>query len=192
MIVLIDVDGVIAQFYQSMLRHVSEIATIRYPNNKKLNKSIKYQDIKLYWCYDQMPKEHVSIAREVTSQDSFWRTLPEIPEAVEAINKLHEQHSILFATHPTVSCPTWTTARRTWLQMRFPWVTSDSLIITAAKKYIDGDILIEDAAHNLDAWLEERTSRNPSRKYQGFLFTAPYNRNRKQYGWQEILENILK
>lgn len=191
MIILVDVDGVVAQFYQSMLKHVSRIAAVRFYGNEKLANSLRYSDVTTYWCYDQMPEEHVRIAKEVTSQDGFWQNLPEVPLAVEAINKLHKQHTVIFVTHPTTTCPTWAAARLQWLQRRFPWVTPDSLIVTAAKQYVDGDVLIEDAAHNLESWLNERYLRNPNRDYKGFLFYAPYNRHKKvQYGWQGILKAL--
>ena len=193
MIVLVDVDGVVAQFYQSMLLHTSKIASVRFANDAKLKEVIKYTDIFTYWCYNQMPEEHVQIANEVTSQDSFWRNLPEIPYAIEALNKLYDKHTIIFVTSPTERCSTWASARLAWLQEKFPWVTSDSLIITHAKSYIDGDVLIEDSADNLRKWNNQRIVRNNTcHQPQGFLFYAPYNKkeNLPQYGWQGILSKL--
>jgi 5'(3')-deoxyribonucleotidase len=191
MIILIDVDGVIADFYGSLLEHVNLIVENEYPDKKARPKIPKFDVLTDYWCEKQFPPELQEISTDIVSQSSFWAGLQEIPGSINAINRIYEAgHTIKFVTSPTLACDTWLNIRLDWLQDRFGWATKEDLIVCSCKEYIDGDIFIDDYKKNIDAWENLGWRRNRGLAQEAVLFTAPYNKCHLTADWGDILKAL--
>ena len=103
--------------------------------------------------------------------ESFWENLDFTPEGADIIN--------LLAPHkPTIlTAPPWTGAsgKQKWIQKNLPeYFDHGRYLIGPGKDAVahPGAILIDDADHNIDAWV--------AKGGQGILVPRPWNRNRNQ------------
>lgn len=96
--------------------------------------------------------------------EELWQNVMPLPGAEEYLKKMiHDGHdiAILTASHPDTI----------HLKMKifnryFSFIPWKNVIIASRKQLVRGDILIDDAPHNLVCG-----------EYAGILFTAPHNRN---------------
>lgn len=194
-IILIDVDGVIADFYGHMLSLLKAEARTIFSKGDKLRKTLKKENIKDYWAQGQLPAQHQKIIQKLVARSDFWASIPEIPDAVSSINALKEAGAkIKFVTSPTLICRDWERTRLEWLQKRFDWVNIDDLIVCSCKEYIDGDIFIDDYREHVDKWNERKFHRaceymEEAPFFNGYLFEAPYNE--KGLSWKKILGELI-
>ncbi|MBP5462729.1 MAG: hypothetical protein J6Y20_11505 [Lachnospiraceae bacterium] len=95
----------------------------------------------------------------------MWKRVQPLPGAVEYVKKLIEDgHKVLIVTashQNTVGIKL-----NHVLFKYFPFFTYKDVIVTTQKQLISGDILIDDAPHNLEGG-----------KYHGILVSAPHNRS---------------
>lgn len=93
--------------------------------------------------------------------ETLYRNLPVIEGAQEGMRQLASIGDVFVVT----ACPIWKNgdniykAKADWLDEHFPWVGSKKMVIAHDKHVIDGDVLIDDAMHNVDPFLEERPNR---------------------------------
>lgn len=141
-------------------------------------------------------------ACEILQDPAWWETLPPDSAAQKTIPLLRRYREVLFVTAPWHGCSTWGSVRRAWLKKHFK-ADRDQVLIGAAKKHINGSILIEDHPRTLVDW----------KKAQGRKFTDCYfvhdhhNRSnteglsatewtyldeRRYVGWVEIREDLTK
>lgn len=95
--------------------------------------------------------------------ERFWEGVKPKEGAVEGVEKLLDDGHEVFvvtAAHPN----TISTKLNKCLFKYFPCITRDEVIVTSHKQMIVGDVLIDDAPHNLIGG-----------KYIGILFGAPHN-----------------
>lgn len=98
----------------------------------------------------------------------FCQELPWYPNAKEVIRRLlRAGHEVAFCTSMFADSPTWAYDRQVWCRRSFPDV---SVIFCSKKTWIRGDILIDDALHNVRPWLLE------GRK--AYLIDRPWSRGR--------------
>lgn len=191
--ILVDVDGVLANFYPAMLMVLRNNIEKNYPYEKiLLNMIPKYDDIREYWIENRLKQEHVSAIKKELTKSSFWRNLPEIEDAIWGVNKLKEMgYDILFVSTPTIECRDWERVRLEWLQNKFEWVTKKHLLPVFSKEYVDGDMMIDDYQGNVSKWLKMRKYRGRKNPI-GIVFKAPYNRDlgSKQMTWADIIDSL--
>jgi len=97
--------------------------------------------------------------------NAFWASLETRPYSVEYLHKLiSDGHdvSIVTATHVYQTIP----AKMDWLFRHYPYLSWDNIILAKKKQRIRGDVLIDDAIHNLEGG-----------SYIKLLHDSPYNRN---------------
>lgn len=81
-------------------------------------------------------------------------SLEPLDGSVRHVNKLRDDgHQVVFVT-AVAKAEQNSNARVQWIQKYFPWATTKDVIITSAKYLIKGDVLIDDAPHNLAAYHE--------------------------------------
>jgi len=157
--ILLDVDGVVADFTKGV-----EDAT-----NHKFSK----EDLKVWDILDKLDPEKKEHALEVLTEPEFWRNLPIIDGAQEVVNSWDSLgHDITWVTSPWVSCESWESARRDWLDMHFGLGTKGHHYIpTSSKGKIVGDVFIDDKPKNVTEWM----AAHPQGK--AFIFDAPHNQS---------------
>jgi 5'(3')-deoxyribonucleotidase len=163
-VVLLDVDGVLADFEQQLCNRLrSELgwATAKSIINKiQQRTSWDFKDIltsaenKIVWALLAEP---------------FAGDMPLIEGAKNLVSALTAYgHEILCVSSPWISNPTWEHDRRYWLKKHFG-IGHRQFISTSVKHHVDGDVLIDDKPSHVETWTATRGK-------QGLLFGQPYSR----------------
>lgn len=120
--------------------------------------------------------------------EMLWTKVKPLPGAVKYIKKLiNEGHKIIVVT--AASAESVQMKLENVLFKYFPFLTMDDVIVATQKWLIRGDVMVDDAPHNLKNFFGE-----------AILFTAPHNRNfdDRMYGmtrvnnWDEAYKTIQK
>lgn len=121
-------------------------------------------------------------------EDDFWETVKPMDGAAEVLEwAMGEGHNIYIVTASTYH--TIKSKMDNLLFRHFPFISWKQVIIAHNKQMIRGDMLIDDAPHNLE-----------NGHYVKVLMTAPHNRNYdaasnhmiRVYNWVEVKKCIVK
>lgn len=132
--------------------------------NYRFNENVKWKDISEW----DMAKFFPTLTRkQVYSpiyEDGFWDSITSMPGAEDFINSIiadgHEIYIVTATNYQTCG------AKIKKLLEMFPMLNWENFIITSNKQMVNGDILIDDAPHNLIGG-----------SYQKVLFDRPHNHN---------------
>lgn len=116
---------------------------------------------------------------DILREPGFFRDLPLVPGAREVIWRLHRRgHEIVWVTH----AEEWNFADKlAWVEEHFPFVPRVNFVATLRKELVEGDVLLDDAPHVIEAALRA-----------GRMVVAmdyPYNRHLpcpRVSGWYEF------
>ena len=163
--ILIDVDGVVADFKAAVLDELQLEDT--HPED---------------WDFiDKLKPEDKEEADALLEDLEFWGGLPLVDGAKKAIRYLRAfGHEIVWVTSPWSSCIGWETARRSWIKKNFG---SDDVVVTSSKHHIDGDVFIDDKPENVEAWKKA----HPNKK--AFIYDQTYNRDYSgapRFDWSKV------
>jgi 5'(3')-deoxyribonucleotidase len=158
----LDVDGVVCNF-------ITNIVDI---NNQFFSKK-SYEDIvdfDLSKCFGVA--EYKKILQTFIERDSCL-DLPLYPGALYMYNELRTIGEVIFVTAPLYSYPNWCEQRFAWLKKNFS-ADKEHVIFTSNKNIADVDVLVDDAAHNLERWKKKnkpsiKISRPWNKHYQHVL-----------------------
>ena len=175
MIILLDLDGVVADLVPTLLEQYNYLTSENVPLSAiKSNKTAKHVG-------------DAFLCRRLLESVGFIRSLPPVDGAIEAIDRLHHDgHDIVFVSNGT-NCPTSGHEKRDWLKFHFSkvWTGYVPLILTSDKWRVRGDVLLDDDPKNLDAARLHPT--------KGLIFHATYNADvvldgiERIYGWDHFL-----
>lgn len=179
MVILLDVDGVLADFVGDFLRVANRISGESYAPE-----DVKEWDLSV--LYPEVFRKQIF---EAMNEEGFCRYLPKLPGSEEAVKMLRELGKVYAVTAPWVSSKTWCWERTNWLMRHFDFAAEDVLHVTK-KHLIQGDVLIDDRDVNVAKWLLA----NPG---IGILWDAPYNRASKAKvpratSWFEVQRIIFR
>lgn len=179
--ILLDVDGVFANFIAGCLPHVHWITGRRHDHDDvdqfMIEKALDLDTDETRFLYEQVATE------------GWCRRLPAYQGAKEAIIALREFSEVWAVTQPYPS-RTWAHERDTWLVEGFGFDINDVLHVRSkAKHAIDGDVLIEDKPSTLIEWQEWHPDG------YGILFERAYNKSCEWTGarvrdWNELLSVV--
>jgi 5'(3')-deoxyribonucleotidase len=141
--ILLDVDGVVANFVGSYLRVVKDVTGRDYGDEDVVEWNIASA---LGLSEQEQARVH-----EVVATPGFCLELSVYPGAVAAVRRLAGRHSILWVTTPSEHNPTWRQDRQRWLARHFGELGA-SLVQTSDKQLVDGDLLVDDRPENCAAW----------------------------------------
>src|SRR5260221_9065117 len=141
--ILLDCDGVIADFINPTLDLIYEKTGVRY-----LESAITEWNVFKALGITQL--EH--ILDDAIAAGGFCSSFPLLPGAKEAVDHLREIGDVYVVTSPYDS-PWWVTERASWLKRHFGFLKSHT-VYTSAKHVVSGDALIDDGEKNLIPWLE--------------------------------------
>lgn len=156
--------------------------------NERHGLSVKYSDIQewnLCVAFPMLTREQVY---EPLYEDDFWLTVKPIPGAYEvltwAIDEGHEVYIVTASAYETIK-----SKMENVLFRYFPFLSWKNVIIAHNKQMICGDMLIDDAPHNLE-----------NGNYVKVLMTAPHNlaydaqRNHmiRVHTWTDVKKCIVK
>ena len=144
-VVLLDVDGVLANFIHATLSTLSR-HTKRAPYT--------HDSITTWEVFDSLPEQ------ERPHQDAVYRRMklpgacydiPVYPDAVEGVARLCAVADVIVVTSPFKGSQTWTHEREEWLWNHFG-ISHDDVIHARRKGFIRGDFLIDDKPSHLRDW----------------------------------------
>lgn len=176
MIILLDMDGVMADFNAAALEMYNFLT----------NENVVVEQIKT-----PQTGKHVgdpTLLRKIVESPGFMRNLQPIDGAIEGVEYLHGKgHDIVFVSNAT-NCPTSGHEKRDWLKYYFSKVWKYAPLILTKQKYrVRGDVLIDDDPKNF-VGLHEST--------KALLYNHSYNAHvvgfERVYGWDHILDWVAR
>lgn len=109
----------------------------------------------------------------------FFRTIPVMPGAIEAVKTLMEDYEI-YIVSAAMEFPQCLSEKREWLTEHFPFISWKNIIFCGDKSVIATDYLIDDHCKNLDFC-----------KGKAIMFDAPHNANYHHHvrvkSWTDVL-----
>ena len=137
-------------------------AWVKWLNNQ-YGTNVRHEDIREWDVSNFFPQLTSAQVYAPLCIDEFWETVEPIPGASETVKKLIDDgHKVYIVT-----ASTWQTIPsklRNVLFKYFPYLTWNNVIVTHNKQMIMGDVLIDDAPHNLIGG-----------RYAKILVDAPHN-----------------
>lgn len=173
--ILVDVDNVLEDLVAAWVEAL----------NKKYDRNVSPNDIIEWDITKFFPDLSRNQIFSPLHTKELWESLTPIPGAEEYLEKLvHDGHKVILLTsaHPdTVSY------KYKFINKYFPYISFNDIIFASRKQMVKGDILIDDAPHNLIGG-----------DYIKILMTAPHNTSFSAYNhnimrvntWEEIYELI--
>jgi len=151
--VLVDVDGVLADFVGAYLCVASD-EYFRATGNARLFSRDEVTDWDI--CSGLGIGEIRDAVNSRVSAPGFANSLDTIDPMVQMVNNLiaEESGEIVFVTSPWKSSPTWKRDRLAWLECHFG-DAGRNVIFTGEKYGVRGDIMIDDRYENLVSWKSE-------------------------------------
>ena len=170
--VLIDADDTIENLCEEWVKYL----------NEKYGTSVLLTDIKewdIAKAFPTIPRDEVY---EPLFNEDLWKRVTPLPGAVENIKKIMEDgHKVVIVTssHPDNVSLKWRYAIAKYL----PFLNSNDVIYASQKQLIKGDVMIDDAPHNLVGG-----------DYIKLLYDAPHNQNfdtephyiTRVHNWEEV------
>jgi 5'(3')-deoxyribonucleotidase len=159
--VLLDVDGVIADFTGKVLSEIERILGRYYEPHQVTQWSIKD-------ALGLSDRDWKRVVDEVICREGFAYFLDPYPGAVAAVKELAADH-VYFVTSPWHSSETWCHDRTEWLCKHFGQAQGRKVIHTGHKHLVDGDVLVDDKPETVFEWARVNVRR------VGVLWDRPYN-----------------
>lgn len=155
--------------------------------NERYGTTVKTDDVKEWDMQKAFPSLTPYEIYKPLFKEELWEKVTPIPKAYDNVCKLkYDGHKVYVVT---TSNPTTVPIKLNKVLFKyFPFFTYNDVIITSHKQLIIGDVLIDDAPHNLEG----------EASYKKILFSAPHNKtfNEKSIGavrandWDEIYKLI--
>lgn len=118
--------------------------------------------------------------RKFVLTPGFFRTVPVMEGAVEAVKKLMDKYEV-YIVSAAIEFPQSLTEKLEWLQEHFPFITWRYIIFCGDKSIINTDFMIDDHIRNLDTF-----------KGKGLMFNAfhnvKYNHHTRVNNWDEVVK----
>ncbi len=189
--ILLDVDGVLADFVQGVLDVVfQETGLLIYPSEihewdflRNLDNILKAKGL-------ANAISHAARIRQRILQAGFCANLKPFPAAIEAVNKLKESCKVTLLTTPFYGNPYWKEERSVWAQKHLGRV---DVVHIRDKSPHWGNVFLDDKPDHVRAW-GERWSTGPINGSPALLWDTHQNKSttdlRRITSWNEVIELI--
>ncbi len=168
-VLVVDMDDVLAKLVPKWVEAV----------NEGERESVSPSDV-LSWDIDSYFKCGKKVYEYLTYE--LFRSLPVMEDSTEVLRKLQEKYDVYVVTSATAYTES-LVAKVEWLEEHFPTIDRTHIVLCGNKNIIKADVMIDDGAHNLEAFEGTR-----------LLFDAPHNKSNRNftrvYSWKQI-ENLL-
>ncbi len=174
--ILVDMDGVIADFEGEFLK--------RWRANHPEKSYVSHEERKGFWLREQYPLEYREFVQEIYHAPGFYYGLPAIEGSLEALAYMLEQgHNVRICTSPMLpkyeNC---VLEKYHWLADHLGSAWVERMIMTKDKTMVRGDILIDDMP-------EVKGSLTPL--WEHIVYTQNYNKDidyKRRMTWQNFKE----
>jgi 5'(3')-deoxyribonucleotidase len=142
--ILVDLDGVTADFYGSLLDLY----------NEEFGDSLTREDLVSWELSPEIfTKTTTKYLRGYFDRRNFWSGMKPIPGAVESLKYLHSQgHDILVVTAVPLDSRECCYEKLIWVEKHLPFIGHNNFVATLRKSAVSGDILFDDGPHNIEAF----------------------------------------
>lgn len=166
-VVLLDVDGVLANFIEASLRVLRAVGV-----------SAEHDDVTSWHLEDSLglTNKQRGWLMEAWSEPGFCSMIPPYAGAREGVDALREVADVYAVTAPMWSSPTWQGERTEWLVKHFAFDRKD-VVSTHAKYLVAGDVLVDDKPETVAKWRQWGRITGRGHTGLGVLWDRPYNRN---------------
>lgn len=160
-LVLVDMDGVQAD----LEGHFWSIWEQTHPDAPQRAQRTRTN----FYLEDQLPEQYTEDVRVIVSTPGFFRDLPEVDGAVDALHEMLELGwDVRVCTAPLLTNPTCTSDKLAWLDEHLGAGWSARAVIAKDKSMVRGDLLIDD---------KPLVAATLSPTWQHVVFDAPYNQD---------------
>lgn len=139
-ILLIDMDGVKADYYEGFTREWAK----RFPNRPV----IPAKDLKSFYIEDAYGQEYVEDIQKITRAEGFFRSLPPVPGAIEALQSIISEGEFdpFICTAPEIDAVSQCcfSEKAQWIEHHLGKEWLKRTILSKDKTMIYGDYLIDD------------------------------------------------
>lgn len=157
--VLLDVDGVLADFHSAAVDLMEALFGLRIPIERFVTWDVT----------DVLNKVQRDECNAAIARPGFATSIKPCKGATEGVLELRSFAEVLFVTSPHVMSPTWAHERTEWLRRHFD--ASHGEVIHAFRKHsVSGDVFLDDKPSNVLDWQEHNLNGI------GLLWDTPYNR----------------
>ncbi|MBL7100402.1 MAG: 5'-3'-deoxyribonucleotidase [Nanoarchaeota archaeon] len=178
MIVLVDQDDVLAEWDNFFTEHWEK----KYPDKPIEQGRSFYKYIK-----GDYPEEYKSLAESIYCVPGFIRSLPPMPEGLEAVLEMDKLGlDVFICTSPLSKYENCVLEKYEWVENHLGRKWTKKIILTKDKTIVNGDVLIDDRPEISGVMV-------PS--WEHIIFDQPYNQHIKDKrriikwkNWKEILK----
>lgn len=175
--ILIDQDEVLACWLKRILEWY----------NQDYGTSLRVDDIKSYWMDGMLGPQGRDFVRSCIRWPDLYTNLEPVAGAVDGMKSLlYDGHDVIIVSSvPTAGAIAYH-GKLEWLRKHMPFFPLKNFIATSRKDLITGDLLFDDAPHNIEAFV------NAGRR--AVVMDAPYNQNvtasARVKTWGEFLKYV--
>ncbi len=176
--ILVDMDGVLADFENGFLKNWQE----KYPDQT----FIPLAERNIFYVSDQYPETVRSLVFSVLCAPEFFRSLEPIPGSLEALKEMKRLgHEVFICTSPLGEYQHCVLEKFEWVDEHLGpgWVSK--IILTNDKTIVSADILIDDRPDIQGVAIPN---------WEHILYDQPYNRSgttRRRLTWQNWQSVLL-
>lgn len=156
--ILLDVDGVLADFTEGTRREILAVTGEDVPAHR-------FTDYNLLYAVGIRHREAI---RGAWMRQGWCASIPPYEGMKEAVERLRAHHEVFFVTSPFPDAQHWTWERTQWLKEHFGAGDRD-IVFTHAKHVVRGDVLVDDKPSNVIEWCNHHPDK------WGVLWAQPYN-----------------
>jgi len=174
--ILVDQDGVIANFEDGLIRGLMDRNITPIPLKERRNFKAK----------DDYPYELSQTINEIITSPGFYRNLNPLEGAIQSLKELASLgHEVFVCTSPLGTYDNCVLEKYHWVEKHIGGNWINRLILTKDKTLINGDILIDD---------------NPLIKgvakpsWKQVIYDQPYNKHiecKKRFSWDMGIETLM-
>lgn len=165
---LMDVDGVVADFKGAVLDAIEKVTGRRYERSQVTEWSIEKSLGLDRDVWKVVVDEHICAP-------GFARELKAYEGAVEAVRQLAESFDLYFVTADFRSSPTWVYDRNRWLGRKFGSEQGQKVVHTSCKHLVAGDFLVDDKTSTIVEWQEAHPSSTAILWHQSYNIDDDWN-----------------
>lgn len=179
--VLLDVDGVLADFIGGILPMLNEMLGTDYQREH-------ITQFDFCASLGLRPDVGAAVKRRIGAARGLAATLEVLPGAIEGVGRLSAIAEIYVVTSPWNSNETWVFEREQWLLKNFG-IGHNRVVHASAKHLIVGDMLVDDKTSTLVSWQKHHPNGTP------VLWATPHNRldgwnGDEAYSWDYIVNLV--
>jgi 5'(3')-deoxyribonucleotidase len=140
--ILVDLDGVCAEIHEQWVEKL----------NYMYDLSATVADIRSWGFIDSAPFDKLTMQQVLRPlyDTLFFYNAKVVPGSQEVLKGwVDEGHDVIFVSTPAHTAHSWA-EKMAWVEEHFPFIGYKNLVLTARKDCLVGDIMIDDAPHNLE------------------------------------------